>query len=173
MFTRSDKVEELEAVSSQLWQTNVIGNVHLFHLFLPLVLKGKVKKVITISTGLADIDLTNDVEIDIGSLYAASKAAMNVIVAKFNVQYKNDGVLFMAISPGVVEVGHYSSSTYPRQSRRSKYLGNRLMYTNSHSRRDAGIDGICRQACGLRASFQRPNFDRRIRASGQVGLGEG
>ncbi|KAF1922279.1 putative short chain dehydrogenase [Didymella exigua CBS 183.55] len=107
----SDKVEELEAVSSQLWQTNVIGNVHLFHLFLPLVLKSKVKKVITISTGLADIDLTNDVEIDIGSLYAASKAAMNVIVAKFNVQYKNDGVLFMAISPGVVEVGHYSSIT--------------------------------------------------------------
>jgi len=85
--------------------------VHLFHLFLPLVLKGKVKKIITISTGLADIDLTNDVGIDIGSLYAASKAAMNVIVAKFNVQYKDDGVLFMAISPGVVEVGHYANIT--------------------------------------------------------------
>ncbi|KAF2819387.1 short chain dehydrogenase [Ophiobolus disseminans] len=107
----SDKVEELEAVSTQLWQTNVIGNVHLFHLFIPLVLKGKVKKVITISTGLADIDLTNNVEIDIGALYAASKAAMNVIVAKFNVQYKKDGVLFMAISPGVVEVGHYANIT--------------------------------------------------------------
>lgn len=123
MFNRGDKVEELEAVSSQLWQTNVIGNVHLFHLFLPLVLKGKVKKVITLSTGLADIDLTNDVEIDIGSLYAASKAAMNVIVAKFNVQYKKDGVLFMAISPGVVEVGHYSNGMYHYLSSRLKDLG--------------------------------------------------
>jgi NAD(P)-dependent dehydrogenase (short-subunit alcohol dehydrogenase family) len=107
----SDKVEEVEAVSSQLWQTNVVGNIHLFHLFLPLVLKGNVKKVITISTGVADLDLTNDCEIDVGALYAASKAAMNIIVAKFNAQYKKDGVLFMSISPGLVEVGRYADAT--------------------------------------------------------------
>ncbi|KAF7166583.1 hypothetical protein CNMCM5623_000178 [Aspergillus felis] len=107
----STKPEELDAVSSQLWQTNVVGNIHLFHLFLPLVLKGKVKKVITISTGVADLDLTNDLEIDVGALYAASKAAMNIIVAKFNVQYKKDGVLFMGISPGLVEVGRYADAT--------------------------------------------------------------
>jgi NAD(P)-dependent dehydrogenase (short-subunit alcohol dehydrogenase family) len=113
VLNRSDKVEELEAVSSQLLQTNVVGNIHLFHLFLPLVLKGKVKKVITISTGMADLDLTNDCEVDVGALYAASKAAMNVIVAKFNAQYKKDGVLFMSISPGLVEVGRYADCTYP------------------------------------------------------------
>ncbi|RYO93091.1 hypothetical protein DL766_000241 [Monosporascus sp. MC13-8B] len=107
----SDKAEELEVVSSQLWQTNVVGNIHLFHLFLPLVMKGKGKKVIALSTGLADLDLTNDFEVDIGALYAASKAAMNVIVAKFNAQYKKDGVLFMDTSPGVVEVGHYANAT--------------------------------------------------------------
>jgi NADP-dependent 3-hydroxy acid dehydrogenase YdfG len=112
VFNRSDKVEEVEAVSSQLWQTNVVGNIHLFHLFLPLVLKGNVKKVITISTGVADLDLTNDCEIDVGALYAASKAAMNIIVAKFNAQYKKDGVLFMSISPGLVEVGRYADGTY-------------------------------------------------------------
>jgi NADP-dependent 3-hydroxy acid dehydrogenase YdfG len=108
VYNRSDKVEELEAVSSQLLQTNVTGNIHLFHLFLPLVLKGKVKKVITISTGLADLELTNEYEVETGALYAASKAAMNVIVAKFNAQYKKDGVLFMSISPGLVEVGRYA-----------------------------------------------------------------
>ncbi|GFF45113.1 hypothetical protein IFM58399_07464 [Aspergillus lentulus] len=107
----SDKVEEVEAVSSELWQTNVVGNIHLFHLFLPLVLKGNVKKVITISTGVADLDLTNNCEIDVGALYAASKAAMNMIVAKFNAQYKKDGVLFMSISPGLVEVGRYANAT--------------------------------------------------------------
>jgi NAD(P)-dependent dehydrogenase (short-subunit alcohol dehydrogenase family) len=76
-------------------------------------MKGKVKKVITISTGVADLDLTNDLGIDVGALYAASKAAMNIIVAKFNVQYKKEGVLFMGISPGLVEVGRYSDGMYP------------------------------------------------------------
>lgn len=122
MSNRSDKVEEVEAVSSQLWQTNVVGNIHLFHLFLPLVLKGEVKKVITISTGLADLDLTNDCEVDIGALYAASKAAMNIIVAKFNAQYKKDGVLFMSISPGLVEVGRYADCTYPFLPSRLQHL---------------------------------------------------
>ncbi|PMD32214.1 putative short chain dehydrogenase [Hyaloscypha variabilis F] len=106
-----DKVEELEDVSSKLFQTNVVGNIHLFNLFLPLVMKGKVKKIIAISSGHADLDLINDLEIEISALYAASKAAMNVIVAKFNAQYKKDGVLFVSISPGAVEVGHFADAT--------------------------------------------------------------
>ena len=97
----------------KLFKTNVVGNIHLFNLFLPLVMKGKVKKVITISSGHADLDLINDLEIEISALYSASKAAMNVIVAKFNAQYKKDGVLFVSISPGVVEVGHYANGTCP------------------------------------------------------------
>lgn len=112
-LNRGDKVEELEDVSLKSFQTNVVGNIHLFNLFLPLVMKGKVKKVITISSGHADLDLINDLEIENSALYSASKAAMNVIVAKFNAQYKKDGVLFVSISPGVVEVGHYANSTYP------------------------------------------------------------
>lgn len=87
--------------------------MHLFNLFLPLVRKGQVKKVITISTGMADLDLINNCEVDIAGLYAASKAAMNVIVAKFNAQYKKDGVLFLSISPGLVEVGRFANSTCP------------------------------------------------------------
>jgi NAD(P)-dependent dehydrogenase (short-subunit alcohol dehydrogenase family) len=112
MFNRGDKVEELEPILSKLLQTNVVGNIHLFNLFLPLVMKGKVKKVITISSGHADLDFINDFEIGTSALYAASKAAMNVIVAKFNVQYKKDGVLFVSISPGAVEVGHFANGTY-------------------------------------------------------------
>lgn len=60
--------------------------------------------------------MTNDCEVDIGALYAASKAAMNVIVAKFNAQYKKDGVLFMSISPGLVEVGRYADCMYSSPS---------------------------------------------------------
>ncbi|GAW17413.1 hypothetical protein ANO14919_068700 [Xylariales sp. No.14919] len=123
-----DQVEEVEAVGLELWQTNVIGNVHLFNLFLPLVLKGKVKKVISISTGLADLDLTNDVEIDVGSLYASTKAAMNLLVAKFNVQYKKDGVLFISISPGVVEVGHYDNCTPEQMQGLMGFIGKLKIY---------------------------------------------
>ena len=76
-------------------------------------MKSDVKKVLTISTGLADLDLTNEYEFDIGALYAASKAAMNIIVAKFSAQYKKDGVLFLSISPGVVDVGRYGEGMVP------------------------------------------------------------
>ncbi|GIJ99825.1 hypothetical protein Aspvir_003833 [Aspergillus viridinutans] len=124
----SDKVEELEAVSSQLLQTNVTGNIHLFHLFLPLVLKGKVKKVITISTGMADLELTNEYEVETGALYAASKAAMNIIVAKFNAQYKKDGVLFMSISPGLVEVGRYADATPQEIESLTSLMGKLVAY---------------------------------------------
>ena len=91
-----------------LTKTNVIGNIHLYTLFLPLILKGTVKKVICITTGMADLDLINNYDVVIGSLYASSKAAMNIVTAKFNAQYKKDGVLFMGICPGMVDVGAYN-----------------------------------------------------------------
>ncbi|KAK1962249.1 short chain dehydrogenase [Colletotrichum sublineola] len=103
--------EGIDAVGSELWQTNVVGNIHLFHLFLPLVLKGKVKKVICISTGLADLDFSNSLDVVTAPLYTASKAAVNAIVSRFSAQYKKDGVLFLSISPGLVEVGRYADAT--------------------------------------------------------------
>ncbi|KAK6088617.1 short-chain dehydrogenase [Seiridium cupressi] len=107
----ADKADELDDVSAKLFKTNVVGNIHLFNAFLPLVTKGKVKKVIAISSGHGDLDFINDLEVEISALYSASKAAMNVVVAKFNAQYKKDGVLFLSMSPGVVEVGHFQNAT--------------------------------------------------------------
>ncbi|UPX11209.1 uncharacterized protein EKO05_0001829 [Ascochyta rabiei] len=86
----SDKVEELEEVSSKVFQTNLTGNIHLFNLFLPQVLKGKVKKVIAISSGHTDLDFINDSETEFSAFYSAGKAAMNVMVAKYSAQYKKD-----------------------------------------------------------------------------------
>ena len=90
-------------------QTNVTGNIHLINLFMPLVLKGNVKKIIAISSGHADLSLINDIGVEVSALYSASKAALNVIVAKFSVQYKKDGVLIFSMSPGVVDVGHFDN----------------------------------------------------------------
>ncbi|KXX75770.1 hypothetical protein MMYC01_207444 [Madurella mycetomatis] len=106
-----DRPDELTKTLRDLFETNAIGNVHLFNLFIPLILNGQAKKVITISSGLADAEFTNKYDVTAGPLYSASKAAMNMIVAKFSAQYKKDGVLFLALSPGFVDVGHYKNAT--------------------------------------------------------------
>jgi NAD(P)-dependent dehydrogenase (short-subunit alcohol dehydrogenase family) len=98
------KLEEdlLESV-----KINVIGNIHLFSLFLPLIKKGNAKKVITITSGMADIEFISGFDITPAGPYAISKAAMNAAYAKFSAQYRKDGILFMGISPGLVDTGHY------------------------------------------------------------------
>ncbi|KAI1038192.1 hypothetical protein LB503_012083, partial [Fusarium chuoi] len=73
-----------------------------------------VNVVITISTGLADLEFTNNFEHEFTPLYSISKAAMNMAVAKFNAQYKKEGVLFMSVCPGMVDVGQFNHAT-PQQ----------------------------------------------------------
>jgi NAD(P)-dependent dehydrogenase (short-subunit alcohol dehydrogenase family) len=113
IYSRGETPEELDSVADKLFKTNVTGNIHFFNLFMPLVLKGKTKKVIAITSGHADLDFINNFDIENSALYSASKAALNIIVAKFSAQYKKDGVLVFSMSPGVVEVGHFSQRTYP------------------------------------------------------------
>ncbi|GME23728.1 Short-chain dehydrogenase [Neofusicoccum parvum] len=98
--------KELEDDLLQSFQVNVVGNIHLFNLCMPLLLNGDIKKAITISSGMADLDLVNQYRIDLAAPYSISKAAVNMAVSKFHAQYAEDGVLFMGISPGIVDTGH-------------------------------------------------------------------
>lgn len=100
---------EKEMVAS--YKTNVVGNIHLFNLFLPLILKGQKKKVVFLSTGMADIELIRKFDVRIGGTYAANKAAANAVVAKYSAEYGKHGVLFISISPGFVDTGNYDPST--------------------------------------------------------------
>lgn len=84
---------------------NVIANIHLFNLFIPLLQQGAAKKVITLSSGYSDIELTRTWDVTLAPLYSASKAAMNMIVAKFSAQYRKEGILFLGLAPGQVETG--------------------------------------------------------------------
>lgn len=86
---------------------NVIGNIHLLNAFTPLIKKGELKKVIVLSSAMGDAEFVADVGVKAQTPYAASKAALNMVVAKYHVQYAEEGILFMALSPGLVETGNY------------------------------------------------------------------
>lgn len=99
--------EGITKTMRELNEINVTGNIHLLNLFTPLLLKGQTKKAVVITSGFADPDFTNEWEVAVAPLYAVSKAAVNMVIAKFNAEYKKDGVLFMAVCPGMVDTGLY------------------------------------------------------------------
>ncbi|KAF2872011.1 hypothetical protein BDV95DRAFT_492519 [Massariosphaeria phaeospora] len=107
----SSKPQETTEELKKALDVNVIGQVHLFNVFMPQILKGKVKKVVSLSTGLADLDLTNDLDVFTGALYSISKAAANMAIAKFSAQYKPHGVLFISVAPGLVDTGLYNNAS--------------------------------------------------------------
>ncbi|KAK2760404.1 hypothetical protein FQN54_002474 [Arachnomyces sp. PD_36] len=85
------------------FDVNVIGVLKTTFAFLPLIQKGKLKKVVAISSGMADIDLINEVKIPFSAPYAVSKAALSALVAKFHAAYADTGILFISLCPGLVD----------------------------------------------------------------------
>lgn len=94
---------------------NLIGVIHSINAFLPLIRNGNAKKVTVISTGLADLELAQKADIPFSVLYSATKAATNIVVAKYAVELRGEGIIFLALSPGVV-----NTATAPRKFTRLK-----------------------------------------------------
>lgn len=95
--------ETLEQDLLDSFKANVVGVAHTTNAFLPLIRKGTVKKVITISSGMADLDLVNRFAVDVSGPYSISKAATNLLVAKFHAALgPAEGILFLSLSPGLV-----------------------------------------------------------------------
>lgn len=102
-------IERLGADMHQHFESNVMGNINLFNLFVPLIRNGNLKKVVAISTGLSDLDLIRKLRIANAAPYSITKAALNMVVAKFHAQYADEGILFMAICPGSVATGNFDN----------------------------------------------------------------
>ncbi|RAL10651.1 NAD(P)-binding protein [Aspergillus homomorphus CBS 101889] len=95
--------EALEQDIVDSCRTNVVGVAHTVNAFLPLIRKGRDKKVITISSLLADLDLVRHLALDNATPYAISKSAANLLMAKYHASLgATEGILFMSISPGAV-----------------------------------------------------------------------
>ncbi|KAI0363684.1 hypothetical protein BV20DRAFT_975337 [Pilatotrama ljubarskyi] len=80
---------------------HVLGFVHTTNAFLPLLRKGSTK-VISISSGVADPELTMKANLVTNPLYCDSKAALNSAVATYAAEFRDEGFTFLAISPGLV-----------------------------------------------------------------------
>jgi NAD(P)-dependent dehydrogenase (short-subunit alcohol dehydrogenase family) len=81
---------------------NFLGVNYSINAFLPLVRKGTVKKITVISTGMADTDMVVQHDIPGSLIYASMKAATNMVVAKYAVELRGEGIVLLALSPGVV-----------------------------------------------------------------------
>jgi NAD(P)-dependent dehydrogenase (short-subunit alcohol dehydrogenase family) len=94
-----DAVDKLFGTS---WATDVYGTLCVTNTFLPLVEKGEQKKVIHISSAMADLDLIKTACLPASVPPAVSKAGMNVLTAKYAAEFASKGVKFLALSPGWV-----------------------------------------------------------------------
>lgn len=97
-----DDFDVMEKDLLESLEINLLAVIKSIHAFVPLIRNGKEKKVLTISTGMSDLDLINSTEVAFASPYAISKGAVNVAIAKYNALYKKEGILFLAVSPGYV-----------------------------------------------------------------------
>ena len=98
--------EKLDYELDRGWKTNVVGVIYAINAFLPLIKKGTVKKVLALGTGMADDALTRQYEVWESPTYSINKAALNTAIAKYAARYVKEGILFLSISPGVVDTGH-------------------------------------------------------------------
>ncbi|KAJ4310827.1 hypothetical protein N0V84_010763 [Fusarium piperis] len=85
------------------FQTAVYGGLWTTNAFLPLIEKGAEKKIIHISSGMADVELIRKAGIPYTLAYAVAKAGMNVQIAKYAAELAPKGIKTLALSPGWVD----------------------------------------------------------------------
>ncbi|KAJ6479953.1 hypothetical protein C8R47DRAFT_1285282 [Mycena vitilis] len=113
--------------SPEAVEHDMIDNVRPAHTVrtqhLILISGGSAKRVLTLSSALADLDATLLSEA-IGEVsYSISKAALNMVVAKYAAQYKSEGFVFLAICPGAVETTMLSTGDDPEAKMSAAAIG--------------------------------------------------
>lgn len=82
--------------------TAVYGGIWTTNAFLPLIEKGTQKKIVHMSSGLADPDFIKKTGISYAVAYSVAKASINVLVAKYTAELAPRGIKVLALSPGWV-----------------------------------------------------------------------
>lgn len=71
--------------------------------FIPLLKQGQQKKVLVVTSAMGSPAFALEAANTYAVSYATSKAALNMITAKYALAYKDEGIVFLAVSPGLVK----------------------------------------------------------------------
>lgn len=85
------------------FRTNTLGPIHTINAFLPLLRAGSTKKCLTISTTAGSPKVANKSNFAIVGGYGISKAGLNLAVAKYAARFREEGIVFLAVTPGMVK----------------------------------------------------------------------
>lgn len=100
----------LHCLNVQL-KVNLLHQMFAVNAFLPLIRKGNLKKVVYISSGMADINVIRVCELPSLLGYAVGKASGNIMMAKYAAELKAEGIKTLSLSPGWVETDTGKSNT--------------------------------------------------------------
>lgn len=92
------------AIWGAAWATNA---------FLPLIEKGDLKKIVHITSSMANTDVILTTGVDYGLAYSIAKAGMNVQVAKYAAELAPKGIKTVAICPGWVDTHDGRALLFP------------------------------------------------------------
>ncbi|GAT26898.1 short-chain dehydrogenase [Aspergillus luchuensis] len=95
--------QAIQNIFSPSLNTAIYGGIWATNAFLPLIEKGAQKKIVHISSGMADVDLINKAGVSSGVAYSIAKAGLNVTVAKYAAELAPRGIKVLALSPGWVD----------------------------------------------------------------------
>lgn len=89
------------------FKINVIGVIKVINTFLPLVRAAAAAsgsaRVITLNSGAGSVELTLKDGNTVAAPYSISKTALLQAIAKYAVKYKKENIVFLSISPGIVD----------------------------------------------------------------------
>ncbi|KAH9914737.1 NAD(P)-binding protein [Fomitopsis serialis] len=101
-ITEFESDAELVDDFTQNWHTNVIGPMLTINAFLPLLRRGALKKVFSLWSGLGDAAFNLASGFSGRTAYCVTKCALDMVNVKYALALKDEGFIFVAVSPGVV-----------------------------------------------------------------------
>ena len=96
------------------FRVNIVGVIHSTNSLLPLLPKGNTKKVIAISSTAGTEDFVLDMNLESMPAYGASKTTVNMIIAKFSITLKKEGIVVIVWGPGLVNTSQTMAGTWGR-----------------------------------------------------------
>lgn len=95
--------QAIRAIFDLPFSTGIYGGIWTTNAFLPLIEKGTQKKIVHLSTAMADVDFINNTGVSYAVPYSIAKAGVNIQVAKYAAELAPKGIKVLALSPGWVD----------------------------------------------------------------------